>query len=70
MFRTSVSRGITFVVVVFVVILAAMAYGWVESGQFTWTQVAQIYAGAFLTMLTFFGGIWWVSKGEGGGVNE
>jgi hypothetical protein len=65
MFRTSVSRGITFVLVVLIVILVAMAYGWVESGQFTWQQVAQMYIVVTCIMLGFSAGIWWVSKGEG-----
>ena len=65
MFRTSVSRGIAFTVVVAIVVLAAIAYGWVGSGQFTLKQVIQIYAGVLLTISTFGAGIWWISRGEG-----
>ena len=65
MFRTNVSRGITFVLVVLIAVLAMMAHGWVNSGQFTWKEVAEIYVGVLLVMLTFSVGIWWVSKGEG-----
>ena len=65
MFRTNVSRGIAFVLVMLIITLAAMAYGWVESGQFTLKQVVQIYAGALLIISVFSAGIWWVSKGEG-----
>ena len=65
MFRTNVSRGITFVAVVLIVVLTAIAYGWVGSGQFTWKQVAQIYGAVLLIILTFSAGIWWVSRGEG-----
>jgi len=65
MFRTNVSRGITFVVVMLIAVLAMMAYGWVDSGQFTWKQVAEIYAGVLLIILVFSAGIWWVSRGEG-----
>ena len=64
MFRTNVSRGITFVfmLTVLIVVLVAMAYGWVGSGQFTWKQVA---LGYLLIVSAFSAGIWWVSKGEG-----
>ena len=65
MFRTSVNRGIAFTVVVAIVVLAAIAYGWVGSGQFTLKQVIQIYAGVLLTISTFGAGIWWISRGEG-----
>ncbi len=65
MFRTNVSRGVTFVVVMLIVVLVAMAYGWVDNGQFTWKQVAEIYAGVLLILSAFSAGIWWVSKGEG-----
>ncbi len=65
MFRTSVSRGIAFTVAVLIIVLAAIAYGWVGSGQFTLKQVVQIYAGVLLTISTFGAGIWWISRGEG-----
>ena len=65
MFRTNVSRGIAFMAVVVVVVLSAMAYGWVGSGQFTWKQIAQIYMGITFIVLGFSAGIWWVSRGEG-----
>ena len=53
------------VLIVLIVILVGMANVWVESGQFTLKQVAQIYAGALLIVLAFSAGLWWVSKGEG-----
>ena len=65
MFRTSVNRGIAFTVAVLIIVLAAIAYGWVGSGQFTLKQVVQIYAGVLLTISTFGAGIWWISRGEG-----
>jgi hypothetical protein len=65
MFRTNVSRGVTFTAVVLIVVLTAIAYGWVGSGQFTWKQVAQIYGAVLLILSTFGAGIWWVSRGEG-----
>ncbi len=65
MFRSSVSRGIAFTVAVLIIVLAAIAYGWVGSGQFTLKQVVQIYAGVLLTISAFGAGIWWVSRGEG-----
>lgn len=65
MFRTNVSRGIAFMAIVVVVVLTAIAYGWTESGQFTWKQVAQIYMAVTFIVLGFGAGIWWVSKGEG-----
>lgn len=65
MFRTSVNRGIAFTAVVIVIVLTTIAYGWVESGQFTWKQVAQMYMAVSFIVVGFSAGIWWVSRGEG-----